>query len=351
MVGRLQGKTQRVLEAVVRDYIRRARPVGSTKITERYRLDMSPATVRSIMSCLEDLGMLRQPHAASGRVPTDWGLRYYVDSLMDPKPLRKDVKEFILGRFQASPHDVGELLQEASRVLSRVSRYTSVVFAPQFSKTVFERIELLRLDAGRILMVMVSDAGVVYNRVIEEDSGLGQEELNQASGYLNRLIQGLPLEQAKRKVVEELEVERNQYRRILSRIWNLGRRALEAEGADVYVDGQSNILEYPEFADDIRKMKALLRALEEKEILLHVLEIAMEDTGLQVYIGQENRRSEMADCSLITNTYYRSGVPLGTLGVIGPKRMDYSRVIPLLEFTATAVGKQLEKIGVRGVGG
>jgi heat-inducible transcriptional repressor len=263
---------------------------------------------------------------------------------MDPKPLHRDEKEFILNRVQEAPDDVGEIMQETSRVLSNISRYTSLVSSPRVSQTVFERMDLIRLDGSRILMVLVSPTGVVYNRIIGDARGLSQEDLNHAAEYLNRLIQGLPLAEAKKKIMAQMEAEKDQYDRILFRVWNSSRRALEADQTDVYIDGQSNILDYPEFSEDVQKMKCLLRAFEEKEIMLQLLDMAMEGGGIQVYIGVENQVEEMIDCSLIATTYHQRGVPLGTLGLIGPKRMDYSRMIPLVDFTAKAVGAKLEEM-------
>ena len=344
MVERLEARTQQVLRAVIRDYILRAQPVGSGKITKKYRLGMSSATARNIMAFLEELGFLTQPHPSSGRIPTDSGFRYYVDALMDPKPLRRDEKEFILNRVKDAPYDVGVIMQETSRILSHISHCTSLVSSPRISQTVFEQIDLIRLDSTRILMVLVSQTGVVYNRVVGDVPGFSQKDLDRAAAYLNRHIKGLPLAEAKHKIMEQMEAEKDQYDRILSRVWNSSRRVLEAEQADVYIDGQSNILDYPEFSEDLQKMKSLLRAFEEKEIMLQLLDMAMEGFGIQVYIGGENQVEEMADCSLIATTYHQRGVPLGTLGLIGPKRMDYSRMIPLVDFTAKAVGEKLEKM-------
>ncbi len=344
MIQRLEARTQQVLRAVMRDYIHRAQPVGSGKITRKYRLDMSPATVRSIMAGLEDLGLLEQPHSSSGRIPTDSGFRYYVDSLMEPKPLHRDEKEFIVNRVQDAPHDVDVIMQETSRVLSCISHYTSLVSSPRLSQTVFERLDLIRLDRSRILMVLVSPTGVVYNRIVGDVRGFSQKDLDHAAAYLNRHIRGLPLAEAKEKIVQQMEAEKDQYDRILSRVWNSSRRVLEAEQAELYIDGQTNILDYPEFSEDLDKLKSLLRAFEEKEIMLQLLDMAMEGMGIQVYIGEENRVEEMADCSLIAVTYHQRGVPRGTVGLIGPKRMDYSRMIPLVDFTAKVVGAKLEEM-------
>jgi len=345
MTVRFEGRKRSVLRAVIRDHIHTALPVGSEKIARKYRLDVSPATVRNIMARLEERGFLEQPHVSSGRIPTDRGFRYYVDTLMNPKPLRRDEKEFILNRFSGALNDVGKIMEETSRVLSRVSHYASVVSAPRMSLTVFDRIDMIRLDPSRILVVLVSMSGMLYNRIVEGEQDFSQGELNQASEYLSGLINGLTLAEAKNKILDEVQTEQAMYNRILERIWNTKLWFMGgADRTEVYIDGQGNILDYPEFSEDIEKMKSLLRAFEEKEIMLQLLDKAMEEDGIQVYIGIESQWDDIAGCSLIMSSYYQGGIPLGTLGVIGPKRMDYSRVIPLVEFAAKAVGEKLEQI-------
>lgn len=345
MADQLDARKWQVLRAVTRDYILTALPVGSEKITKKYRLNLSPATVRNIMASLEEKGYLEQPHVSSGRIPTDRAFRCYVDALKDPKPLRRDLKELIMTRFPYAVQDVGEVMQETSRILSRVSHYTSVVSAPRFLQTVFERIDLFRLDSSRVLIVLFSPAGVLYHRIIEGLMDFSKQDLEQAADYLNRHIRGLSLSEAREKILKQMESEKEKYRQILDRIWNVSEWILEEDRTEVYIDGQSNILDYPEFSVDIRKMKTLLRALEEKGMLLQLLDKVMEGKGIKVYIGTESQWDEMADCSLIMSNYYQGGVPLGTLGIIGPKRMDYSRVIPLVEFAAQVVGEKLEKMG------
>jgi len=192
MLEPLEEKKWKVLRAVIRDYILTALPVGSERITRKYRLNISPATVRNIMACLEDHGLLEQPHVSSGRIPTDLGFRYYVDAIMDPKPLRRDVKDFILSRYQGGGRNVGEIMQETSRILSGISRYTGIVSAPRLSQAVLEQIDLIRMDAHRILVVLISHTGVLYNRVIEEREGLTQEELNRVADDLSPMSRARP---------------------------------------------------------------------------------------------------------------------------------------------------------------
>lgn len=345
MEDRLTERSHRVLHAVVRDYIQTAHPVGSERIARRYRLKMSPASVRSILADLEEKGFLEQPYASSGRLPTDRAFRYYVDTSLEGWPLRRAEREFILEKYQIVAPDVGEILQETSRILSQMSRYPSVVSAPRVSNQIFERIDLVRLDASRILMILMSQGGVIHSRIMGEDVLLTQGDLNRVADHLSRLMKGLSLAEVTKKVLEQLKIEKDKYDRVLHRIYNGGRKFLQEDDADVYIDGQSHILEYPEFVEDMEKLRVLWDAFEEKKLLLQLLDKAMEMEGIHVYIGAESEMVSMADCSVVASSYCRDGMPLGTIGVIGPKRMDYSRVIPLVQYTARVVGSKLQEIG------
>lgn len=345
MLERLSEKTHRVLCSVVRDYIQTAHPVGSVRVTRKYRLGMSPATVRNILADLEEMGFLEQPYTSSGRVPTDRAFRYYVDMALEARPLKRSEREMILEAYQFVAPDVSEILQETSRILSQVSRYPSVVSAPRVSHHIFERIDLVRLDGSRILMILISQGGVVHNRILWSETQWSQKELSRAAEYLSNLMKGMTLSEVKKKILEELRLEKDQYERILYRIFNGGRKFLDEDAADVYIDGQSHILQYPEFSEDIEKLKGLWEAFEEKHLLLHLLDKAMEVEGTRVYIGAENEVGSMEACSLVATPYCRDGMPLGTIGVIGPKRMDYSRVIPIVQYTARVVGNKLQEIG------
>lgn len=345
MLERLSEKTHRVLYSVVRDYIRTAHPVGSVRVARKYRLGMSPATVRNILADLEEMGFLEQPYTSSGRVPTDRAFRYYVDKALETRPLKRSDREMIQEAYQFVAPDVSEILQETSRILSQVSRYPSVVSAPRVSHHIFEKIDLVRLDGSRILMILISQGGVIHNRILAVETQWSQKELSRAAEYLSNLMKGMTLSEVKKKILEDLRLEKDQYERILYRIFNGGRKFLEEDAADVYIDGQSHILQYPEFSEDIEKLKGLWEAFEEKHLLLQLLDKAMEVEGTRVYIGAENEVGSMEACSLVATTYCRSGTPLGTIGVIGPKRMDYSRVIPIVQYTARVVGNKLQEIG------
>ena len=344
MPGLSKRRTWKILEAVIKDYIHTALPVGSSKVTKKYGLDMSPATVRNVMAHLEEIGLLEQPHTSAGRIPTDLGFRYYVDMLVEPKPLTRAEKDMIRGKYQEAAGDMGEVIRETSRILSRISNYTSLVLAHSLAQTTFKQIAFVKLDSKRILVILVSSSGIVHNKIIEDGAEFTQEDLNRASNYLNTNMQGLPLVTVKRRILEQMEAEWTQYDRIRSRTLRWSHSALEEELAEIYIDGQSNILDQPEFAEDIEKMKALFKAFEEKGILIRLLDKAMEAQGVKIYIGAESELDEMADCSVVTMCYCRAGVPIGTLGILGPKRMNYSRVIPIVEYTAKVVENVLEGI-------
>ncbi len=338
----LNRRAWRILEAVVKDYIETALPVGSSRIAKKYRLDMSPASVRHVMAHLEEVGLLEQPYASAGRVPTDLGLRYYVDMLVEPRPMTRTQKELIKKNYQASGQDVGGIIRDTSRLLARLTKYTSVVMAHSLAHITFKQIAFVKLDDTRVLLILISSTGTVLNKIIEQAEAVSQEDLNRASTYLNTHMHGLPLVVVKNKLAEEREAERLHYDRIKSQILAWSHTALKDELKEIYIDGQSNMLDHPEFAEDVDKMKALLRAFEEKGFLIRLLDKAMEADEVQVYIGAENEFEEMAQCSLVAMCYGRSGVPVGTLAIVGPKRMNYSRVIPIVKYTAKVVEHVLE---------
>ena len=209
MVGRLDERKWLVLRAAIRDYILTALPVGSEKLTRRYKLNLSPATVRNILASLEEEGLLDQPHVSSGRIPTDRAFRAYVDALMDPQPVHRDIREFIVNRYQDVFRDVGEIMQETSRILSRTSRYAGIVSAPNMSQVVFERLDLFRLEDARILIVLISTLGVLYQGVIDGIPGLSKRDLARAADYLNRHLKGRSLLEARHRILEQMKSEKD----------------------------------------------------------------------------------------------------------------------------------------------
>jgi len=342
MAEELNERGRRILEAIIEDYIASAEPVGSRAVTRRHQMSISPATVRNVMADLEEMGYIASPHTSAGRVPTEKGYRFYVDSLLQLRQLTRDEQLRIEGHYRKRGLRVEELLQEAGKALSTMSSYTGIVMAPRFTSTIFRHIEFVRLSQGRLLVVFVTRSGLVQNKLVENSEDLTQPELDQIGNYLNRTLGGLTMQQVKAKIIEEMAQEKALYDQLLQRALRLSEVALRDEpGGQLYIEGTSNILDQPEFAD-VEKMRRLFRAFEKKSQLVELLDRTQQAGGVQIFIGSESEYREIEGCSLITANYSNSRGTLGTLGVIGPSRMPYSMVIPIVDYTARLVSQLLE---------
>jgi heat-inducible transcriptional repressor len=336
----LSERSRQILEAVIDDYIRTAEPVGSRTVTRRHGLALSPATVRNVMSDLEEMGFLSSPHTSAGRVPTDKAFRFYVDSLLQIRAITEIQQEEIRRQYQVPGRDVGEILKETSRILSSISNYIGIVVAPRFAANVFRQIEFVKLCGKRILVILVSESGIVQNRVIEAEEDLSAEDLVRMTNYLNNLLQGLTISEVKARIVREMEDEKVRYDKLLTRALKLSEVTLEESAADVFIEGQVNILEQPEFAD-VERMKEIFHTFEEKSQLINLLDCCMKADRVNIFIGSENFLSRMNQMSVITASYASGPNTLGVLGVIGPTRMGYDRVIPIVDYTARMLSELL----------
>lgn len=338
-------RKKEVLKAVIADYIFTAEPVGSSAITGRYLKDLSSATVRNVMSELEEMGFLCQPHTSAGRIPTEKGFRLYVDHLMQPKALQRQEREEIKKVCNSSGHEVSDLIKDVSRILSAISHHTGLAIVPRFGDTTLKHIEFVRLKGRKALVVLVSQTGIVQNKLIELEEELKQGDLDRMSGYLNELFSGLTITGIKRSLLEEMRKEKNLYDKLLKRALRVGKEVLGEAGTElkeVFIEGQSRLFEHPEFLD-VERMKEIFRAFEEKSKIIRLLDKSLKAEGMHIFIGCETGSSELKGCSLITATYGMDGDILGSLGVIGPVRMDYSRIIPLVDYTAKLVEKMLKE--------
>lgn len=345
MSENLTERDRRVLQAVIMDYIQTAQPVGSRIVSKKYKIGLSPATIRNVMADLEEMGFLTQPHTSAGRVPTDRAFRFSVDSILEMRKLTRLEKDRIENSLQEENPDLGEIMKRASSLLSLLSRQTGVVLAPRFASNIFKHIEFIRMRDRKILVIIVSQTGQVQNKVIESDEEMSQDELNRFSNYLNEFMSGLSLTQAKRKIMEEMKKEKVLFDKLMYRALQLSQKALEdEEEGNLYIEGKTNIIQSPEFAD-LEKMRVLLLAFEEKTKIVKLLDKALLAHGIQIFIGAENEFHEMVNCSLVAAPYTRENFTLGTLGVIGPTRMDYSKIIPVVDYTAQILGKILGKLG------
>ncbi len=337
-------RSRRVLEAIILEYIKSGMPVGSRAVAKRYGLNVSPATIRNVMADLEELGLLHQPHTSAGRIPTELGLRVYIDSILKIQQLSVADRERIRRSYKTGASPVEELLKETSRVLSSFSRQAGVVLTPRLYQTVFRRIEFVRLRASMVMTILVSQAGIVHNTVFGIEEDIFQEELDKYSRYLNSMLQDLTLDQVKARLLEEMKKEKVLFDRLLSKVLELSKKALQEniEDSELYIGGRTNLLDNPEFAD-VEQMRRIFDAFEEKSKIIDLLDKSMSAGGVNIFIGSESELLDMESVSFVTSPYTSGGDILGTLGVIGPTRMDYSRIIPLVDYTAKLLSKMLEE--------
>jgi heat-inducible transcriptional repressor len=342
----LNQRARKILNAVVQEYLNTGDAVGSRTVTRRYGIDLSPATVRNVMADLEELGLLVQPHTSAGRVPTDAGLRFFIQTLLKVRHLSPREKEEIRARYGLPPSDLEDALQRTSKLLAELSQQATIVITPVPERQRLEHMELLRLSGGDLLAVLVSAGGQVENRIVKVDAPPDSAFLDKVNNYLHELVRGRTLEEVRSKVLEELGSEKNQLDELTSKALRLGQAVLNAAGAaapGVIVSGQAHLLQGPSDTLDVDKTRALLTALEEKERVVQILDRALSADGIQVWLGAETPFAEVADLSVVASSYGPDDRAVGTIAVIGPTRMNYSKVIPLVDFTAELVSSMLDK--------
>ena len=338
----LSDRMRRILENVIEDYILSAEPVGSRTISKKSNLNLSPASIRNIMADLEDLGLLAQPYTSAGRIPTEKGLRFYVDSIINVHELNDLEQQEIRSKYLNHLIEGPDLFREISRILSSSSHYLGIVWTPRMSLVVLQHIEFVKLRRHLVLTILVSTTGLVHNRMIEVEKDFSQSELNHLADYLNSFLAGLTLYQVREKLLEQMGVAKNAYDDLLEQALKLGEQAFSSiDDTDIFIEGKTNILNEPEFSN-VSRMTDLFRAFEEKATMVKLLDKFLDPKGVQIAIGSESQVQEMETCSLVTSTYSCSGEVLGVLGVIGPRRMNYSRVIPLVGYTAKLLTEILE---------
>lgn len=337
------GRAKKILHAVVSEYLATGEAVGSQTVTRRYGLDVSAATVRNVMGDLEEVGLLRHTHTSGGRIPTDRGLRYYVDTLLRVRSLSTGEKDEIRERFGGAPTDVPEMMHRTSRLLRELSHLTVVVQAPRPEIDVIEHIEFVKLREGQLLAVMASASGQIQNKLVPIELPIDAGDLDRINNYLNGLVSGLTLDQVRSRLAAEIESERAAHDQLATRALQLAAAAVPVDppsAPEVFVDGQSNLLSGQ---TDLERAKMLLRTLEEKDLIVRLLDRTLSAPGICVFIGAEANLADLTDISVVAAPYGGDGKPLGTIGVIGPSRMNYSRVIPLVDFTSEMISDVLTK--------
>jgi heat-inducible transcriptional repressor len=333
----MEERNKQILTSVINEYVLTAEPVGSRKLAKKYNINLSSATIRNVMSDLEDMGLLHQPHTSAGRIPTEKALRFYVNSILKVKDLKLREKDRIRKRYQFSELEASDIIKQTSEVLSVLSHQMSIISAPKIIGTVLKHIEFIKISTNRILVIFVSQSGFVQNRIVEDKEDISQDELDKYTNYLGDILVGISLEEVREKLDEEMQKEKITYDQLLSKALQLSKKALGEElEPELYMGGKINHLESPEFSE-VGRMKTLLQALEEKNLLLTLLDKTMDAEGVQIFIGSEVQLSDMQTLSIITSPYRQGKNVVGALGIIGPTRMDYLNLIPIVEYSAQLV--------------
>jgi heat-inducible transcriptional repressor len=344
----LHERNKKVLQAVIDSYIASGAPIGSTVLVKRYDFGVSSATLRNIMAELEELGYLTHPHTSAGRIPTDLGYRYYIDSLIS---IEKDADDFGDQFRQAPPlhgDDLHELMEEASRFLASLSQCAGVVVAPSEPEAKYRHIEFVRLRGSQVLIIFVTETGLVQNKLIELDESIRQQDLNQFSAYLVDELERWTLTEIRQRLIEKMREEKLVFAQLMDETCRAGQEVQDRENEKVYIGGASRMLENPEFAT-VEKMRALFKAFEDKYMLLRVLDRSVAADGIKVFIGSENSYFEMQGCSMVVSSYKAGANVVGTLGVIGPTRMKYKQAIQVVDYTSKLLSKLLGERFQRGI--
>lgn len=326
-----------ILSLLISEYVTTATPVGSRTIAKSGNLGLSSATIRNVLAKLEDLGLLTHPHTSAGRIPTSTGLRFYVNSIINKRDLTEEEQNAIERQFGNKPSSIEDVLRRTGKILSLVSNYTGLVVMPRPDEITFKQMEFIPLSPGKVLGIFVSREGFVHNRVIDVGGDYSYPDLEKISNYCNKAYYGCSLEEAILKAANEFEEERTKYDRMISQALLWSKELLnDASQNELLVQGESKFIGIPEF-NDTEKLKQVMEALEEKKGILTLLNRVMNSDEICVFIGSEAGVEAVIDCSIVTTPYKKGGKIVGTLGVIGPTRMDYSRVIPTVDFTARLV--------------
>jgi heat-inducible transcriptional repressor len=336
----LNDRKQKILHAVVTDYIQSAEPIGSRTISRRYQMDLSAATIRNEMADLEELGFLMQPHTSAGRIPSQQGYRFYVDALMGAEELTPQDESYLSGFYKQLQkiREIDQIIQHTAKALSVITRYTSLVLGPQFRQGTFKQMRLVALDDERALVVLITDTGYIKNKVIDLPQALNSEELGAIVNYLNEKLAGQTISTLSATQLQQLRSDLYARIDLLNHLlYMLDECSTDAQSR-VFLGGTSNILNQPEFKD-IEKVRHLLTLFEQGERLSFMMETSLD--GVTIRIGTENSLREMSDCSLVTATYHLNSRPVGTIGVLGPTRMEYSKVITVIEQIAVRLNDAL----------
>ena len=337
----LDDRARILLKALVERYIADGTPVGSRTLSRASGLELSPATIRNVMADLEELGLIASPHTSAGRIPTARGYRLFVDTMLTARPLDLNhaSPDMAAAREQLHPDQPQRVIAQAASLLSSLSSFVGVVTAPR-KASVFHHIEFLRLGERRVMVIIVAPDGDVQNRVVFTARDFAQGELVEATNYLNAHYAGLTLEEVRERLKHEVEALRGEIASLMQAAVQAGE-ALAGSGDNVVVSGERNLLGMQDFGNDMGSLRRLFDVFEQKTELMRLLDVSSRAEGVRIYIGGESKVVPFEELSVVTAPYEVDGRIVGTLGVIGPTRMAYDRMIQIVDITARLVGNAL----------
>jgi heat-inducible transcriptional repressor len=337
----LNQRAKILLKTLVERYISEGQPVGSRSLSKFSGLDLSPATIRNVMADLEEMGFVASPHTSAGRIPTHQGYRFFVDTLLVVKPL--DLIEIHQLEDQLHPNNPSRLINSASQLLSELTRFAGVVVTPKRNSAIFRYIEFMTLSEKRILLIIVTPEGDVQNRVLFTDRTYSQTELTEAANFINQNYAGCALDDIRIRLQSELKQLRHDMTNLMAAAIEAGGEAIRENSEAVVVAGERKLLDVHDLASNMTSLKKLFDLFERKTVFLQLLEFSRKAEGVQIFIGGESGMVTLDEFSVVTAPYEVDGKVVGTVGVVGPTRMAYERVIPIVDATARLLSSALSQ--------
>jgi heat-inducible transcriptional repressor len=341
MKSMLDKRAQLLLKTLIERYIAEGEPIGSRTLSKYSGLDLSPATIRNVMSDLEEAGLIASPHTSAGRIPTPLGYRFFVDTLLVIKQLESGELRSLEGQLQ--PDNPQRLIQAASQLLSQLTQFAGVVMTPRRRAITFRQVEFLRLSEKRVLLIVVTPEGDVQNRILFTDREYGSGELVEAANFINQNYSGQSFEDVRARLQSELREIRQDVIQLMTVAVDAGSQALAQPAEPYVISGERNLLGARDLAQDMTRLKQLLELFERKTSLVQILDVSLRGQGVQIFIGGESGVDAPDDVSVVTSPYKVDGEVVGTVGVIGPTRMAYDRVIPIVDVTAKLLSSALSQ--------
>lgn len=339
----LNERKRKILRTIIDDYISSAMPVGSKTIAEQLGMRISSATIRNEMSELEELGYLEQPHTSAGRIPSDKAYRIYVDQLMEIASLSAEDAEFIKGYYDERMHETQGILEGAAKAISNATDYVSLIMPPQLKSVAIKHIQLVPVSDRTALAIVVTDAGIIKDTPVVLESSVTPAQLEDASRLLNKIFAGKLIREGNMQRINDIYNEIQGQREIFTQITDFLTSRLNPGHREILIGGAAKLLAHPEYATDLDAARNMLQLLDSKEQLRDIL-LEQPDMEIRVRIGAENHNANMQDCSVVTATYRLGGRVMGRLGVIGPVRMNYGRVLQVMKYMSASLSEVLSSV-------